>query len=47
MDNFDINKQMYFSDMNDEPMWKKIDDNKFELILLYKSVHHTDGNNWR
>ena len=38
MDNFDINKQMYFSDMNDEPMWKKIDDNKFELILLYGYV---------
>jgi hypothetical protein len=22
-DNFDINKQMYFSQINDEPMWKK------------------------
>ena len=45
-DNFNINKQMYFSQMNDEPMWKKIDDNRFEFIFLYKAFHHIVENKW-
>ena len=46
IDKFDINKQIYYSDMDDEPMWKKIDDNNFEFIFLYKEVHHTVENDW-
>ena len=45
-DNFDVNKQMYFSQMNDDPMWKKIDDNKFNFILLYKAFHHSIEDRW-
>jgi hypothetical protein len=45
-DNFDTFKQMYFSQMNDEPMWKKIDDNRFEFIFVYMSKHHTIEDEW-
>ena len=44
--NFDMNKQMYFSQMNDEPMWKKIDDNRFEFIFVYMSKYHTVEDEW-
>jgi hypothetical protein len=44
--NFDTLKQTYFSQINDEPMWKKIDDNIFEFIFLYKSQHHTVEDKW-
>ena len=45
-DIFDTLKQMYFSQMNDDPMWKKIDNNRFEFILLYKDCHHTVEDKW-
>jgi hypothetical protein len=45
-DNFNINKQMYFSQMNDESMWEKIDDNTFNFILLYNGCHHTVEDKW-
>ncbi len=45
-DKFDKNKQMYFSQLNDEPMWKKIDDNRFEFIFVYMNKHHTVEDEW-
>jgi hypothetical protein len=45
-DNFDTLKQMYFSQMNDEPMWKKIDDNRFEFIFVYMNKYHTIEDKW-
>jgi hypothetical protein len=44
--NFDTLKQTYFSQMSDEPMWKKIDDNTFHFILLYKACHHNVEDKW-
>lgn len=44
--NFNNNKQMFYSQMNDEPMWKKIDDNTINMIILYQSPHHTVEENW-
>lgn len=46
VDNFDNTQQAYFSQMNDDPMWKRIDDKKFEFILLYLNVHHTIEDKW-
>jgi hypothetical protein len=44
--NFDNLKQTYFSQINDEPMWKKIDDNIFHCILLYHAPHHNVEEKW-
>ena len=43
---FDKNKQMFFSDMNDEPMWKKIDDDRMQIIFLYNGRYHTIEKEW-
>jgi hypothetical protein len=39
-------KQMYFSQMNNEPMWKRIDNDTIQLVLLYQSPHHTVESGW-
>jgi hypothetical protein len=41
VDNFNNNKQIFYSQINDEPMWKKIDDNIIHMITLYQEPHHT------
>ena len=46
VDNFDNMKQMFFSDLNDEPMWKKLDDKCFNFILLYKPFYHNVEDKW-
>ena len=40
------NKNIIFSQMNDEPMWNKIDDNIIHFTLVYQSPHHTVEANW-
>jgi hypothetical protein len=45
-DNFVQSKQTYFSDMDDAPMWKRIDDNTIQFVLIYQSVHHTVEHEW-
>jgi hypothetical protein len=44
--NFNEKKQIYFSQFNDEPMWKKIDDNTIHFIILYQGCHHTVEKQW-
>lgn len=44
---FDDNKQIFYTQMNDEPMWKKVDDNKINMIILYKTVNHTVQDGWK
>jgi hypothetical protein len=46
IDNFMESKQMYFSQMNNEPMWKRIDNDTIQLVLLYQSPHHTVESGW-
>jgi hypothetical protein len=46
IDNFIKSKQIYFSQMNDEPMWKRIDNDTIQLVLLYQSPHHTVESGW-
>ena len=48
LDNGNCNntKQMFYSQMNDEPMWKKIDNNILHMIILYQSPHHTVEEMW-
>ena len=46
VENFDASKKMYFSQMNDQPTWEKIDDATFHLIFLYQSCHHTVEKGW-
>lgn len=45
-DLFNSANQVYYSQMNDDPMWKKIDDNRVEFIMMYQSVYHTVEDNW-
>lgn len=44
--NFYDNKQIYYLQMDDELMWKKIDDNTIQLIILYLPQHHTVEEFW-
>ena len=46
IDNFIESKQIYFSQMNDEPMWKRIDNDTIHLVILYQSPHHTVESGW-
>ena len=46
IENFNKNKNIIFSQMNDEPMWNKIDDNIIHFTLVYQSPHHTVEANW-
>jgi hypothetical protein len=32
--------------MNDEPMWKRIDNNTIQFVLTYQSPHHTVEHEW-
>jgi hypothetical protein len=43
---FDTNKQIYYSQLNDEPLWSKIDDNTIHFNILYNSRHHTIEGLW-
>lgn len=46
VNNFNDNKQIFYSQMNDEPMWKKIDDNILHMIILYQAPHHSVEEQW-
>lgn len=45
-DNFDEKKLIFYSQLNDEPMWKKIDGNVFTLTIIYQQPHHTVEEEW-
>ena len=44
--NFDKNKNIIYSQFNDEPMWTKIDDYTTHFIVLYQGCHHTIEKQW-
>jgi hypothetical protein len=44
--NFDETEQFYFTELNNEPMWKKIDDTTIHFIILYQDYHHTIEKEW-
>jgi len=44
--NFNESKNIIYSQFNDEPMWKKIDNNTIHLIVLYQGCHHTVETSW-
>jgi len=46
IDNFDNNKKIFYSQMNDEVMWREIDKNTIHIIILYQAPHHTVEENW-
>lgn len=46
IDNFIASKQIYFSQMNDDPMWKRIDNDTIQFVLLYQSPHHNVESGW-
>ena len=39
-------KQIYYSEMNDEPMYKMKDEKTLILTLLYQAYHHTIDDTW-
>ena len=39
-------KQIYYSELNDEPMYKIKDENTLILTLLYQAYHHTIEDTW-
>lgn len=43
---FDESKQRYFSQINDEPMWKWINNDTIHFILLYNPAHHKVEDEW-
>lgn len=44
--NFNEHKNIIYSQWNDEPMWKKIDENTINFIFLYQGCHHTVEIDW-
>lgn len=46
INNFDNNKKIFYSQMNDEAMWREIDENTIHIIITYQSPHHTVEENW-
>jgi hypothetical protein len=46
VDNFNVSKQIYYSNFNDESMWKRINENTIQFILLYQAPHHTAEFGW-
>ncbi len=44
--NFNEHKNIIYSQMNDEPMWKKIDENTIDFIFLYQGCHHNVERDW-
>jgi hypothetical protein len=46
VNNFIPSKQIYYSQMNDEPMWKQIDNNTMHFILVYQPECHTVEIGW-
>lgn len=43
---FDNNKQIHYSQLNDEPLWNKIDDNIIHFNILYNQRHHAIEGLW-
>ncbi len=43
---FDNNKQIYYSQLNDQPMWNKIDEHTIQFIILYNPKHYTIEGTW-
>ena len=37
----DNNKNMLYSQMDDEPMWKQIDEHVIQMIFVFNCKHHT------
>lgn len=44
--NFNETKNIIYSQWDDEPMWKKIDENTIHIVLLYQGCHHNVENSW-
>lgn len=44
--NFNQSKNIIYSQFNDEPMWKEIDDNTIHFIILYQGCHHNVEKKW-
>lgn len=43
---FNPSKQIYYSDLDDEPMWRRLNENTIQFILLYQEPHHTAEFGW-
>jgi hypothetical protein len=46
IDNFDNKKRIYYSDLEDEQRWIKIDDTTIQFTLSYLQAHHTVEDEW-
>lgn len=42
-----FNKNIIYSEWNDETSWKKIDENTIHFIFLYQDCHHTVEKEWK
>lgn len=46
VNNFDNDKQIYYSFLNDQSLWNKIDDNTIHFTITYNVKHHTIEGLW-